>query len=74
MSKSILFVDDEDWSVTPYFPKLQDHQVEWDLARDGDQALDWLRKKNYDGHNRSKIVRNHPATRRDRGFSKTGAV
>ena len=48
MSKSILFVDDEDWSVTPYFPKLQDHQIEWDLARDGDQALDWLRKKKYD--------------------------
>ena len=48
MSKRILFVDDEDWSVTPYFPKLQDNDVEVDLARDGDQALDMLRKKKYD--------------------------
>jgi len=48
MSKRILFVDDEDWSVTPYFPKLQDNKVEVDLARDGDQALEMLRQKKYD--------------------------
>lgn len=48
MPKRILFVDDEDWSVTPYFPKLQDNEVGVDLARDGDQALDMLRQKEYD--------------------------
>ncbi len=48
MRKRILFVDDEDWSVTPYFSKLQDNEVEVELARDGEQALDMLRKKNYD--------------------------
>lgn len=48
MPKRILFVDDEDWSVTPYFPKLQDNEIEVDLARDGDQALEMLRQKKYD--------------------------
>ncbi len=48
MRKRILFVDDEDWSVTPYFSKLQDHEVEVELARDGEQALHMLRKKTYD--------------------------
>jgi CheY-like chemotaxis protein len=48
MPKRILFVDDEDWSVTPYFPKLQDEDVEVDLARDGDEALDLLKKNRYD--------------------------
>ncbi|MCG3118523.1 MAG: hypothetical protein ALAOOOJD_00743 [bacterium] len=48
MSKRILFVDDEDWSVTPYFPKLQDEKVEVDLAKDGDEALSLLQKNKYD--------------------------
>lgn len=48
MSKRILFVDDEDWSVTPYFPKLQDANVEVDLAKDGDEAISFLQKNTYD--------------------------
>jgi DNA-binding response OmpR family regulator len=48
MRKRILFVDDEDWSVTPYFPKLQDNDVKVELARDGEQALELLRKEKYD--------------------------
>jgi CheY-like chemotaxis protein len=48
MSKRILFVDDEDWSVTPYFPKLQDAKVEVDLAKDGDEAIGLLQKNKYD--------------------------
>lgn len=48
MSKRILFVDDEDWSVTPYFPKLQDANVEVDLAKDGDEAISLLQKNKYD--------------------------
>jgi CheY-like chemotaxis protein len=48
MPKRILFVDDEDWSVTPYFPKLQDENVDVDLAKDGDEALSLLQKNKYD--------------------------
>lgn len=48
MSKRILFVDDEDWSVTPYFPKLQDHNIEVDLALDVDEAIDLLQRNKYD--------------------------
>lgn len=48
MKKRILFVDDEDWSVTPYFDKLRDHNFEVDLAIDGDEAIDLLQKNNYD--------------------------
>lgn len=48
MSKRILFVDDEDWSVTPYFPKLRDEKIEVDLAKDGDEALSLLQKNKYD--------------------------
>jgi CheY-like chemotaxis protein len=48
MPKRILFVDDEDWSVTPYFPKLQDENVDVDIAKDGDEALNLLQKNQYD--------------------------
>jgi len=48
MSKRVLFVDDEDWSVTPYFETLQDRNIEIDFAEDSDQAIDFLRKKEYD--------------------------
>lgn len=48
MSKRILFVDDEDWSVKPYFEKLQDQGCEVDLAVDGDQALAHLQQNHYD--------------------------
>ena len=48
MAKRILFVDDEDWSVTPYFDKLRDHGVEVALAVDGDEALDRLQNDEYD--------------------------
>jgi DNA-binding response OmpR family regulator len=48
MSKRILFIDDEDWSVSPYFEFLQDHKIEIDLAEDGDQAIEFLQKKAYD--------------------------
>ncbi|MEK7729033.1 MAG: response regulator [candidate division KSB1 bacterium] len=48
MPRRILFVDDEDWSVEPYFDKLRDHQVEFDLALDGDQAIKFLQEKSYD--------------------------
>lgn len=48
MSKRILFVDDEDWSVTPYFEILRDQNIEIDLAENSDQAIDFLRKKKYD--------------------------
>jgi CheY-like chemotaxis protein len=48
MPKRILFVDDEDWSVTSYFEKLRDHHVEVDLGRNGDEAIEWLQKKAYD--------------------------
>jgi len=48
MAKRILFVDDEDWSVTPYFPKLQEHNIEVELALNGDEAFDRLRKTKYD--------------------------
>lgn len=48
MSKRILFVDDEDWSVMSYFEKLRDHHIEVDLARNGDEAIEWLQKTAYD--------------------------
>jgi CheY-like chemotaxis protein len=48
MPKRILFVDDEDWSVTSYFEKLRDHHIEVDLARNGDEAIAWLQKTAYD--------------------------
>ncbi len=48
MLKRILFVDDEDWSVKPYFEKLQDQGCEVDLATDGDQALARLQQQSYD--------------------------
>ncbi len=48
MAKRVLFVDDEDWSVSPYFEILQDHDIEVDLAVNGDEAVDFLRKKVYD--------------------------
>jgi CheY-like chemotaxis protein len=48
MKKRILFIDDEDWSVTPYFQKLQDHNIEVDIAVNGDEALDQLQKNRYD--------------------------
>jgi len=48
MSKRILFVDEEDWSITPYFDKLRDNSSEVDLAIDGDEAIDLLQKNKYD--------------------------
>jgi len=48
MPKRILFVDDEDWSVEPYFEKLRDHRIEFDLALDGDQAIKFLQQNRYD--------------------------
>jgi DNA-binding response OmpR family regulator len=48
MSKRILFVDDEDWSVTPYFQKLRDRGFEVDLAVDGDEAIARLQNEKYD--------------------------
>ncbi len=48
MSKRVLFVDDEDWSVTPYFEKLRDHGLIVDLAVNGDEALARLQQNRYD--------------------------
>jgi len=48
MAKRILFVDDEDLSVEPYFSKLRDHGVEVDLARDCDQAIKLMQERQYD--------------------------
>ncbi len=48
MAKKILFVDDEDWSVDAYFDKLRDHGLQFDLAINGDQAIDRLRSEKYD--------------------------
>ena len=48
MAKSVLFVDDEDWSVSGYFDILEDLGVAVDLARDADEATALLRQKNYD--------------------------
>jgi CheY-like chemotaxis protein len=48
MPKKILFVDDEDWSVTPYFDKLRDHGLVVDLAIDGNEAIAQLGKNAYD--------------------------
>ena len=48
MSKRILFVDDEDWSVTPYFEKLRDHGLAVDLAVNGDEALTRLQQQRYE--------------------------
>jgi CheY-like chemotaxis protein len=48
MMKRILFVDDEDWSVAPYFEKLRDHNIEVDLAVNGDEAIERLQKNKYD--------------------------
>jgi CheY-like chemotaxis protein len=48
MVKRMLFVDDEDWSVTPYFAKLNDAGVKVDLAKDGDEAFERLQKGKYD--------------------------
>jgi CheY-like chemotaxis protein len=48
MAKKILFVDDEDWSVDAYFDKLRDHGLQFDLAIDGDEAIDRLRSAKYD--------------------------
>jgi len=48
MPKRILFVDDEDWSVEPYFEKLRDHKIEVDLALDGDEAIVLLQQTCYD--------------------------
>lgn len=47
MRKNILFVDDEEGSVTPYFPMLRDLDVDVDLAHNGDEAVDYLQKKVY---------------------------
>ncbi len=48
MPKRILFVDDEDWSVEPYFEKLRDHEIAFDLALDVAQAIKLLQKNRYD--------------------------
>jgi CheY-like chemotaxis protein len=48
MMKRILFVDDEDWSVEPYFDKLRDHHIEVELAINGDEAIEKLQKSRYD--------------------------
>ena len=48
MAKKILFVDDEDWSVDAYFDKLRDHGLQFDLAINGDEAIDRLRSEKYD--------------------------
>lgn len=46
--KQVLFVDDEEGSVMPYFQKLQDNGIAMDLARNGDEAIDYLQRKMYD--------------------------
>lgn len=48
MAKRVLFVDDEDWSVSGYFEVLTDLGVEIDLARDADEATAFLREQVYD--------------------------
>ena len=48
MSKHILFIDDESWSVKAYFEKLQDHDLEVDLALDGDEAIARMQLQRYD--------------------------
>lgn len=48
MPKRILFVDDEDWSVEPYFDKLRDHEIEINLALNGDEAIKLLQQNRYD--------------------------
>ncbi|MDZ7360947.1 MAG: response regulator [candidate division KSB1 bacterium] len=47
MPKRILFIEDEDWSVTPYFQQLQDHNIEIDLASNGDEAINRLQENTY---------------------------
>ena len=48
MGKHVLFVDDEDWSVSGYFEVLTDLGIEVDLAKDADEATAMLRQKRYD--------------------------
>lgn len=48
MSKRVLFVDDEDWSVSPYFEILKDNHIEVELAENGASALAALRKQAFD--------------------------
>ena len=48
MSKRVLFVDDEDWSVSAYFEILEDLGLTVDLAENGDRAINLLQKNSYD--------------------------
>lgn len=48
MPKRVLFVDDEDWSVSGYFEILADLGIEVDLARDADAATALLREQTFD--------------------------
>jgi len=46
--KNILFVEDEDRGVYPYFDSLERRGYHCTLASDGDQALQFLKQNHYD--------------------------
>lgn len=48
MAARVLFVDEEDWSVTPYFDKLRDQRIAVDHAMGVDEAIYSLGEKKYD--------------------------
>jgi len=48
MKTRTLFVEDEQWGVTPYFKELDNHDFECELAKDGDEAIKKLQTKQFD--------------------------
>jgi len=48
MKTRTLFVEDEQWGVTPYFKELDNHDFECELAKDGDEAIKKLQTQHFD--------------------------
>ena len=48
MNIRALFIEDEGWGVTPYFPELEKHGFECRLVRNGNEAFRELNGKTYD--------------------------
>lgn len=48
MTKRILFIEDEKWSVNAYFKPLEDRGIEVELAKDGDEAIQKLKQHKFD--------------------------
>ena len=48
MKTRILFVEDERWGVAPYFHELEKNGFKCVLARNGDEALNYLQNQKFD--------------------------